>query len=127
MFLTFGCDNIVTNEIPVNSQGLVIKPDRDMTFEENSQYYIDLYGADYFIDTELISSSDEEYEETEITDLEWTMIELELADEIERISNDETEYEFESESSLDNLEEQDIMNIQNLNPEELLDYINFVN
>ncbi len=123
MFLIYGCDNPVTYEEFVTGQDsdesiLITKIDREETLRINSAYYPELYGKDYFVDdADIEIESAEFFEDADDIEFEWTMLEMELAE--------EEAYDdfFEDDDDIyDDADEYD-EDLIGLNPEEMLKYI----
>lgn len=121
MYLIFGCDDFVEYELLVpNSDGfgevLIEKIDRDETLKKNSEYYMNFYDKDYFLDRESFEEEDISlYENEDDIDFEWTMLELELA-------NEADEYEETFHDDLDEDSKEYSIGL-GLDPGEMLEYI----
>lgn len=126
MFLIFECGHIETYELfAPNPDGrgyiLLTKSDPEETLRINFSYYKDIYGDDYFEDAASIDANELENDfEKDISDFEWTMLEMDLVEEATsaQIKDNLDDFE-EADTSKDFLDE-----ISNMNPEELLRYIN---
>lgn len=126
-YYTFGCDDLVLDGVQRHSEFSYSNPkfmkvDRKETYRINSAYYPDLYGEDYFVDKSHVVISDN-YLDNDISDEEWTILELEMKNII--IEEDDLEN-----SNLDNHEgiEDDYSVLDSflgsdMNPVEMLDFI----
>jgi len=125
MFLIYGCDNAVTYEAFVPGQDgegtiLTTKIDREETLKINEAYYPDLYGQDFFVDDSGIEiESSDFYEDADDIEFEWTMLEMELAEEAEEDDFENFFDEEEDDSELYEFDEE----LKGMNPEEMLKYI----
>ena len=117
MFLTFGCGYIQNFERWVS--GLPIA-DQEEIFYANSSYYKNIYGEDYFEDNVSINEEDFDYVEDNISDLEWTMLEMDLKAEM---ANDKSEEDVASFKGNDNIAKNVPEEISDMNPAEMLQYI----
>lgn len=124
MYLIYGCDNPITYETFVTGQYddetiLTTKIDREETLKINSAYYPNMYGRDYFIDDISIEMEAADFfEDADDIEFEWTMLEMELAEE----ADEEADDDFFEEDENDDLDEYD-EELIGLNPEEMLKYI----
>ena len=125
MYLIFGCGHIEIYETFAadsdrNSVIPVTKVDREETLRINSTYYPDIYGDDYFIDEAGIEDDTLDMFDEDDAEFEWTMLEMELAnedigDDDDNFDDDDDEYNPEFEEDYDK--------ISGMNPEEMLKYI----
>lgn len=92
---------------------------RDEELEINSQYYPNIYGQDYFLD-DSESKIDENLENEDDPEFEWTMLEMQLDEDL----GEEEDYDFSDEDDFD-MEESPSTNfrLSHMNPEEMLSYI----
>lgn len=121
MFLLYECGFLATYESfakdPEGDEIIpVTKVDQEETLRINSSYYPDLYGDDFFTDeSETEEYSFEEFDEID-SEFEWTMLEMDLANEDGLDETDDVEeYDYENADEYDDL--------SGMNPEEMLDYI----
>lgn len=127
MYLIYGCDNPITYELYVETPNsdepvLTTRVDREETLAINMRRYLEIYGWDYFIDDRDIEIEDEDYIlDEDDAEFEWTMLEMELAAEVDEEQEDD-EDEFYSNSEEDDDDDYD-EELIGLNPEEMLDYI----
>lgn len=127
LFLIYNCDKVVTYDKTVKIPGTkkwetIIKIDKGETLEVNSAYYPELFGWDYFVDDREAKYDDSfligsEYEND--SEVEWALLEMELAaEEMEKEKEKNTEEENDLEQN-----ENENPDADNMNPEEMLDYI----
>ena len=117
MFLTFGCGYIENFERWVSDLPIA---DQEEIFYANSSYYKNIYGEDYFEDNVSTDEEDFDYVEDNISDLEWTMLEMDLKAEI---ASDKSEDDIVSFGEPDNTAKNIPEEISNMNPAEMLQYI----
>lgn len=126
IYLTYECGHIVTYEsfatLP-DGEGttLVTKVDRKETLRINSSYYPEMYGDDYFEDDSKIEDDTFDIPDSEDTEFEWTMLEMELAKELDEDDYYDNDYEDEVED--DQESDDGYEKISGMNPEEMLEYI----
>ena len=124
MYLIYGLENPITYEVYVETPNsdepvFTTRVDREETLAMNSRYLQDLYEWDYFIDDRNIEIEEEITIDEDDAEFEWTMLEMELAAEVDDEEEDDEENYFETDEYDDDYDEELI----GLNPEEMLDYI----
>ena len=124
MYLIYGCDNPVTYEFYAetersNEEVRITAIDREETLKINSRYFPSVYDWDYFVDDRNIEIEVDDFViDEEDSEFEWTMLEMELAEEEADEEDEEKDYYFNNEEDEDYDED-----LIGLNPEEMLNYI----
>lgn len=126
MYMIFGCGQIESYETfaaDPDGNGIipVTKVDREETYKINSAYYSDIYGVDYFIDESGIEDDTLDMLDVDDAEFEWTMLEMELAN--EDIEDDDYDDFNGGDDEYGSEYEEDYDEISGMNPEEMLKYI----